>query len=217
MKVDESAADNAAKTDEVKTEACENEPTEAVEEEGSPEGEPAAASDQLQKQIDSLKEQNVRLLADFDNYRRRVARERDETYEHAKENVVSEFLPVMDNFERAISQAPAVGDPFADGVRMIFSGIKDALAKSGVAAFSAIGKPFDPAEHEAISYQPSPDADEGVVIFEVKCGYKLGDKVIRPATVVVSSGKPEAKADEAAGEKAGEPAAEDAPAAEQAE
>ncbi len=148
----------------------------------------------LRGELAAEKDRNIRLLADFDNYRRRVTREKNETYQRATEAAIAEFLPVLDNFDRAIAQAPAAGDPFADGMRMVYGQFSDVLAKAGLTPIAAMGEPFNPAIHEAIAYQPSPDAPEGHVIYEAKRGYRMGDRVVRPASVIVSSGAPKTEA-----------------------
>ena len=156
------------------------------------EGAEEAQIEKLKEEIAAEKDRNIRLLADFDNFRRRVTREKNETYQRAAEATLTEFLPVLDNFDRAIAQAPAAGDAFADGVRMVYGQFADVLAKAGVTPIQAVGVAFDPALHEAIAYQPSPDAPEGQVIYEAKRGYRMGDRIIRPASVIVSSGAPQA-------------------------
>ena len=140
------------------------------------------------------KDRNMRRLADFDNFRRRVTREKNETYQRATEAAITEFLPVLDNFDRAIAQAPAAGDPFADGMRMVYEQFSNVLSKAGVTPIVANGEAFNPEIHEAIAYQPSPDAPEGQVIYEAKRGYRMGDRVVRPASVIVSSGAPKTEA-----------------------
>lgn len=188
------AGDTAEK--EVKEGAAETEAKSEEAEKAKAAEESAAAKTDLEEQLAAAKEQNIRLLADFDNFRRRVIRERSETYVNAAEAVIREFLPFYDNFERAMSQAPKAGDPFADGIRMVFDQLKAAFSKNNVAAFSAVGSDFNPAEHDAIAYQPSKEAPEGKVIYQTCCGFKLGEKIIRPASVIVSSGDPDAPADE---------------------
>lgn len=166
-------------------------PPEAAAPDPAPGGEaPADPLSKLGDELAAAKEQNIRLLADFDNYRRRMARERTETYQRAAESIYTELLPVVDNFERALAAAPAGGDAFADGMRMVYGQLKELLAKGGVEPIESLGKDFDPAVHEAIGYQPSPDVGEGKVFFEHVRGYRMGDRVIRPASVMVSSGKP---------------------------
>ena len=172
--------------------AAETAPETAAKE--TPAEDPAEA---LRGELAAEKDRNMRLLADFDNFRRRVTREKNETYQRATEAAIAEFLPVLDNFDRAIAQAPAAGDPFADGMRMVYGQFSDVLAKAGLTPIASMGEPFNPAIHEAIAYQPSPDAPEGHVIYEAKRGYRMGDRVVRPASVIVSSGAPKTEAEPA--------------------
>lgn len=157
-----------------------------------------AATANLQQELDASRAQNVRLLADFDNYRKRVARERSEIVKRAGEEIVAELLPVLDHFDLALQQAADPEAPFVVGIRMVYDQLVAALGKAGLAAIQAPGQRFDPAIHDAIAYQPSPEVDEGCVLLQTRCGYRMGDHVIRPATVIVSSGPPEPEADPAA-------------------
>ena len=181
------AAANDAETAAEETHEAAHEAAEEKEPENAPAEDPAEA---LRVALAAEKDRNMRLLADFDNFRRRTTREQNETYQRATEAAVSEFLPVLDNFDRAIAQAPAAGDAFADGMRMVHEQFSAVLAKAGVTPIPAVGEPFDPGIHEAIAYQPSHDAPEGQVIYEAKRGYRMGDRVVRPASVIVSSGAP---------------------------
>lgn len=142
----------------------------------------------LEAALAAEKDRNVRLYADFENFRRRMERERLETWGRAEHDLLADLLPVVDNFDRAIGQAG--DDPFSAGVKMVHSALLDFLKKRGVEAIESLGKPFDPAYHEAVAYQPSPDAAEGTVIYETRKGYRVGDSVLRPASVIVSSGAP---------------------------
>ncbi len=171
--------------------------------EAEPEDKPAEdPSEALRGELAAEKDRNMRLLADFDNFRRRVTREKNETYQRATEAAITEFLPVLDNFDRAIAQAPAAGDPFADGMRMVYEQFSNVLSKAGVTPIVAMGEAFNPEIHEAIAYQPSPDAPEGQIIYEAKRGYRMGDRVVRPASVIVSSGAPKTEAATAEAETA---------------
>ncbi len=146
-------------------------------------------SDPVQEELATLREQNIRLLADFDNFRKRTARERVDLIKHANEDLVTELLPVLDHFELALQQGNDSDDPFVKGVKMVFEQLTSTLHKvAELAAIQAPGTPFNPNFHDAISYQPSDEVEEGVVIMQARCGYKMGDRVIRPATVIVSSG-----------------------------
>ena len=187
-KAGESAETAATPGAEGTTEAAREVPPEEKQAE-TPAEDPA---EKLRAELAAEKDRNMRLLADFDNFRRRVTREKNETYQRATEATIAEFLPVLDNFDRAIAQAPEAGNPFADGMRMVHAQFADVLAKAGLTPISSIGESFNPDIHEAIAYQPSPDAPEGQVIYEAKRGYRMGDRVIRPASVIVSSGAPEA-------------------------
>ncbi len=197
--IEETAAEaqEAVRAEDAQPEAPEAEPA-PEQPEPAPDGEPQTAPEdpvaKLGDELAAVKEQNIRLLADFDNYRRRMARERTETYQRAAESIYTDLLPVVDNFERALSAAPAAGDAFADGMRMVYGQLKELLAKGGVEPIDALGKDFDPAVHEAIAYQPSADVAEGKVFFEHVRGYRMGDHVIRPASVIVSSGAPQSPA-----------------------
>jgi len=151
----------------------------------------AAAADEalaaLQKERDALKEQFLRAVADFDNYRKRIERERRELSEYAAADVLLELLPIIDNFERAL-QAPAGGDSEAvtRGIELIHKQMLDLLRKRGVTLIDALGADFDPNVHQAVIHEPSDDHREGEVMQELQRGYKLGDRLLRPAMVKVA-------------------------------
>lgn len=151
--------------------------------------------EKLKKELAEEKDKAMRLYADFENFRRRTARERSEIFIRAAEDVYKEVLPVVDNFGRAMDQAG--NDPFAEGVKMVYNQLMDFLKKGGVEPIASLDNEFNTSEHEAVAYQPSPDKPEGTVIYEIRRGYKMGDRVIRVASVIVSSGAPEAPANEA--------------------
>ena len=144
----------------------------------------------------------LRATADLDNYRKRVAREREELVRAANERVVAALLPVLDNLERALAAAetvtgtapaagPATGpDPLLDGVKQIQVQFRRTLEQFGLQEIAAhAGHPFDPNVHEAISHVEHPDHPEGAVTQQLQRGYKLADRLLRPARVVVSKGK----------------------------
>src|SRR5438105_13111771 len=128
----------------------------------------------------------LRLAADFDNYKKRAAREREEYVAHANERLVKELLPILDDLERALD---AVGQheeaTVEDGVRLVHRSLAALLEKNGVREIATEGM-FDPHVHEALLSQPS-EAQEGSVIDVVQKGYTLGDRVVRPARVVIAS------------------------------
>ena len=152
---------------------------------------PAAGADEaltaLQKERDAYKEQFLRAVADFDNYRKRIERERRELSEYAASDVLLELLPIIDNFERAL-QAPAAGDTeaFKRGIELIHKQMLDLLRKRGVTYIDAQGADFDPNVHQAVIHEPSDEHREGEVMEELQRGYKLGDRLLRPAMVKVA-------------------------------
>lgn len=131
----------------------------------------------------------VRIVAELDNYKKRAARERTDAVRYANEGLVEKLLPVLDNFEAAMTAASASSgnvDSLRQGVSMILTQLKGVLGESGLEEVEAVGKPFDPNLHEAVSQQPSADLPEGQVMQQLRRGYKLRDRLIRPAMVVVS-------------------------------
>jgi molecular chaperone GrpE len=136
---------------------------------------------------DDYYERLLRKTAEFDNYRKRTERERREMAQYAAGDVLEMLLPIVDDFERAL-QADAGADAAAyrKGVELIYKQLQDVLAKRGVTPIDAVGKPFDPRFHQAITYEPSPGRAEGEVIEEVRRGYMHGDRLLRPAMVKVA-------------------------------
>jgi molecular chaperone GrpE len=133
--------------------------------------------------LDDLK----RLAAEFDNYRKRVARDQEALVARANERLVKELLPVLDDLERALEAAAEHEEAkLEEGVRLVHRNLADLLRREGLAEIEADGR-FDPHVHEALLSQPS-EQEEGSVLDVVQKGYKLGDHVVRPARVVVSGG-----------------------------
>ena len=154
------------------------------------EQEPEAPLDELaaaQKERDEYLDALQRLKAEFDNYRKRVARDQHELVARAAERLVNELLPVLDDLERALEAAADHEEAkLEEGVRLVHRALADALAKEGLAEIETNGK-FDPHTQEALLSQPS-EAEEGTIVQVLQKGYKLGDRVLRPARVVVSAG-----------------------------
>ena len=149
----------------------------------------------LQAERDELFDRLQRLAAEFDNFRKRSAREAATTIERANERLVKELLPILDDLARALEAASEHQEAkLEEGVRLVHRSLSDLLAKEGLAEIETNGR-FDPHVHEALLSQPS-DAEEGDVIEVVQKGYTLGDKVLRPARVVVSAGTPPAIEDD---------------------
>ena len=151
----------------------------------------------LQAEAAKAKENWVRTAADFENFKKRAAREKIESAQYATAGVLQKVLPVLDNFEAALAAAQtakdAKNDSFQSGVAMIQQQLKNVLLESGLEEIDALGKPFDPNLHEAISQQESADVPEGNVLLQLRKGYKFKDRLLRAATVIVAK-KPEAKA-----------------------
>ena len=137
------------------------------------------------KRIDELEERLQKLYADYDNFRKRKEAEAESAKKYAAEKIVSELLPIVDNFERAVD-ASANYDSLKEGVVMIHRQIWEILGKVGLSAIDSIGNIFDPALHQAVFCEKKEDLDDDVVIAELLKGYKLHDKVIRPSMVIVN-------------------------------
>ena len=130
-------------------------------------------------------------LADFDNYKKRAARDREDTYRYAEMDILKDVLPAVDNLSLALANATAnKDDPFVKGVELVYDTLLKSLKEHGAEPFDSVGKDLDTEKMEAIATLPSPDVPEGKVSIESKKGWMLKDKVLRAAQVVVSSGKP---------------------------
>jgi molecular chaperone GrpE len=127
-----------------------------------------------------------RTQADFENYRKRVARESAAAQERGVAKLAKELLPALDNLDRAL-EAAAQDDPLLDGVRLVRAELSGGLARVGIESFGAVGDTFDPVEHEAVAQQPVEGAVSGSVVEIYQPGYRLGASVIRPARVLVAA------------------------------
>ena len=196
----------------------ESEKTAEVEEAAKPEGEPGAEAATSQSVSDSPAEESktetpaeeekqdksedkpaepdwkalyALTLADFDNYKKRAARDREDTYRYAEMDILNDVLPAVDNLALALANATAnKDDPFVKGVQLVYDTLLKSLKEHGAEPFDSVGKDLDTEKMEAIATLPSPDVPEGKVSIESKKGWMLKDKVLRVAQVVVSSGKP---------------------------
>ncbi|OKP97245.1 nucleotide exchange factor GrpE [Paenibacillus sp. P46E] len=146
------------------------------------------ATRRLQELAEEYQGRALRVQADFDNFRRRTQKEKEELAQYATAKLVGELIPVLDNFERAIATAPASPEfeAFNKGVNMIFQQLEGVLKSEGLAAMESVGQPFNPEYHQAIMQVESEEHEEGIVTEEVQKGYLLKDKVLRPAMVKVS-------------------------------
>jgi molecular chaperone GrpE len=132
----------------------------------------------------------LRTIADFDNFRKRATREKQEAIKYANEGLLSKLVTVLDNFDMAIAAAQnSQGDAVQSlqaGVSMIHQQLRAVLTEAGIEEIDASGKPFDPNFHEAVSQQESLEVPEGTVVMQLRKGYKLRDRLLRPATVIVA-------------------------------
>jgi len=147
--------------------------------------------DQVQSAIDErdqLKDQLLRTMADFQNFRKRVLDEKKQLEERAIERFVVSLLPVLDNFERGMASVEAGADPASviEGVRAIERQFRSVLDTQKVVRIKSVGEPFDPDQHEALATVSSEEHPEDTVVDEIEAGYKIGERVIRPARVRVT-------------------------------
>lgn len=156
----------------------------AREEEGEAGGEGSAVA-ALRSELEELRDRALRTLADFDNYRKRVEREREEQRRLAVADVVRDLLPVVDNLDRALAAEAGLAD-LRTGVELIARQLRESLGRFGLREVEAVGRPFDPRLHDAVSRQESPAVAEPTVAAELQRGYLLGDRLLRPAMVVVT-------------------------------
>jgi molecular chaperone GrpE len=160
----------------------------AVVEPAAPEEAEVDELTKLTRERDEYLDLAKRTQADFENYRKRAAKDMTAAGARARIGVIREILPVVDNLERALSVAPeGDGDAFVEGVRLVYRELEGALARAGIEAIDPKGDTFDPNVHEALSMHPQEGAKSGTVVDVVEKGYRTADTVIRPARVVVAA------------------------------
>ena len=147
-------------------------------------------SEGLQADLDRFRDLALRSQADFENYKKRAAREKEEAIKYANSSLLEKLIAIVDNFELGLEAARAEGEKSAvfSGMSMVLKQLMDFLADSGLQPIDATGRKFDPNLHEAIAHEPSDEFPEGTVIRQMRRGYKLKDRLLRPSSVVVSSG-----------------------------
>ncbi|MDD5350083.1 MAG: nucleotide exchange factor GrpE [Chthoniobacteraceae bacterium] len=160
---------------------------------GAPEApatENGAEETQLQADMERFRDLAMRTQADFENYRKRAIREKEEAVKYANAALIERLIPLLDNFELGLQAARAEGSQgVIVGFEMVAKQFQEFLASCGVEAVEAEGKPFDPNFHEAVGHEASDTVAEGIVIRQLRKGYKLRDRLIRAANVFVSKGK----------------------------
>jgi len=186
-----------AEEEQKKTEEPKEEPTAETKADAQPEEpaakEPAAedapAAEAPQPAEPDWKDRYARLLADFDNFKKRTARDREDTYRYAEADILKDILPTVDNLALALSKAEDKENAFVKGVQLVHDNLLKALKDHDAEPFDSIGKALDTERMNAISTMPSDAVEEGKVLFESKRGWTLRGKVLRVADVVVSAGK----------------------------
>ena len=144
------------------------------------------AADQSAQLLAAAEDKYLRLAAEYDNYRKRTAKEKEQSWTEAKAQTVAAFLPVYDNLERALKQA-TTDEAYAKGVEMTMKGLQDALTKLGVEVIPALGETFDPNRHNAVMHVDDENAGENTIVEVFQQGFMCGEKVIRFAMVKVAN------------------------------
>ena len=147
-------------------------------------GDGSAAADDCAAKVQAEPDRYLRLAAEFDNYRKRSARERESIYSDVRADTVTKFLPVYDNLVRALEQSTA-DEAYRKGVEMIMTQFKDILGRLGVTEIESVGQTFDPALHNAVMHDVDEEQGENIIVQELQKGFRMGDKVIRFAMVKV--------------------------------
>ena len=144
----------------------------------------------LQADLDRFRDLALRSQADFDNYKKRAAREKEEAIKYANSSLLERLIAIVDNFELGLSAARGEGEksPIFSGMSMVLKQLTDFLADNGLQPIDAEGQKFDPNLHEAIAHEPSTEVAEGNVVRQTRRGYRFKDRLLRPSSVVVSSG-----------------------------
>lgn len=177
---------NKADETEMKQEKEQEQPMENATAEDTEAKEEKDAVDPAQQEIAELKDKILRQMAEFDNYRKRTTKEKTDIYVDVKAKCAAELIPMIDNFERALD-CPCEDENFKKGIDMIFHQFQQILASMGVEEIEALGAVFDPQVHHAVSQVEDENFGENTVSQVYQKGYRIGDKVVRPAMVVVAN------------------------------
>lgn len=143
--------------------------------------------EELQKQLDEKNDQLLRTLAEYDNFRKRSQREKEALYAECKASVINALLPVADNFDRIFANPDGALEDYKKGVEMTFRQFSDVFKNLGIEAFGEVGEEFDPNFHNAVMHTEDDSVGENTITNVLVKGYKLGDKIIRPAMVAVAN------------------------------
>ena len=178
--------DSVDEAEEVKAEEAEEKAEGEAAEEAENEDKENKAEEEAKKAEEAESERYMRLMAEFQNFKRRVAREKSDIHAYANEKIVGELLPVLDNFERALDAEGGDLEAYAKGMQLIFEQLKTALENAGLEEINAMDETFDPNVHNAVMTDNLEDKEDGTITKVLQKGYKLKDKVIRPSMVAVN-------------------------------
>ena len=145
----------------------------------------------MQADLDRFRDLALRSQADFENYKKRCAREKEEGVKYANTGLLEKLVPIIDNFELGLDAARSEGEksPIYSGMSLVLKQLNDFLADHGLQPIEAVGQKFDPNLHEAIAHEPSNEVPEEHVVRQTRRGYRFKDRLLRPSSVVVSSGR----------------------------
>lgn len=178
--------EGADEAEEVKAEEAEEKAEGEAAEEAEKEEKENKAEEEAKKAEEAESERYMRLMAEFQNFKRIVAREKSDIHAYANEKIVGELLPVLDNFERALDAEGGDLEAYAKGMQLIFEQLKTALENAGLEEIKAMDETFDPNVHNAVMTDNLEDKEDGTITKVLQKGYKLKDKVIRPSMVAVN-------------------------------
>jgi len=185
--------ENTEGTDEAGGEAGAEKPErEAAAGEAAEDSAPEEKKDPRDEKIEELNDRKLRLMAEFENFRKRSDKEKDQMFETGAKSVIEKVLPVIDNFERALDMAPDSGegeenaDPFMDGMKKVYKQLMDELDKIGVKPIEAVGQEFNPEFHNAVMQVDSEEYESGIIAQELQKGYMYNDSVVRHSMVGVA-------------------------------
>ncbi len=147
--------------------------------------------EKAQADVKLAQERYLRTLADFDNFKKRTIRDREDLFKQAAKDIIKDILPTIDDLALALEKAENKDDPFVAGVKMVYDNLIKSLGGHGATPIDSLGEPFDANFHDALAQLPDAEVEEGHIVNEVKRGWLLNGKLLRAAQVVVSSGKPE--------------------------
>ncbi|MBQ0017806.1 MAG: nucleotide exchange factor GrpE [Clostridiales bacterium] len=186
-KADEEAKAAKAEEDNAEASKADKGTEEAEIPDDAEKGEAEAKPEETEEKPEAESERYMRLMAEFQNFKKRAAKEKSDIHAYANEKIVNDLLPVLDNFERALEASPADdAEAYAKGMSLIFEQMKTALGNAGVKEIEALGETFDPNLHNAVMMEESEEHESGKVSKVLQKGYTINDKVVRPSMVAVS-------------------------------